>query len=107
KQQERQKPGPSDNKPHIGIAVAELTPDLAQQLGIPSSVKGVIIGDIEEGSAAAEAGLQVGDVIQEVNHQPIRKVTEFQAQLQSAGSDPMLVVVNREGHHLFFALESR
>jgi serine protease Do len=107
KQQERQKPSPSDNKAHIGVAVAELTPELAAQLGIPTSVKDVIIGDIEEGGAAAEAGLQVGDVIQEVNHKPIRKVTDFQAQLQSAGSDPMLLVVNREGHHLFFALAPR
>jgi serine protease Do len=98
---------PPSSQPRFGLGVTNLTPDLAEKLDLPSSAKGVVIGDIEEGSAAAEAGLQVGDVIQEVNHKPVRNLSEFQSLLPSGGSDPVLLLVNREGHTMFFAITPR
>jgi serine protease Do len=98
---------PPSSQPRFGLGVTNLTPDLAEKLDLPSSPKGVVIGDIEEGSAAAEAGLQVGDVIQEVNHKPARNLFEFQSLLPSGGSDHVLLLVNREGHTMFFAITPR
>jgi len=98
---------PPSTQPRLGLGVTNLTPDLAEKLDLPSSAKGVVIGDIEEGSAAAEAGLQVGDVIQEINHKPVRNLSEFQSLLPSGGSDPVLLLVNREGHTMFFAITPR
>jgi serine protease Do len=104
----RQKPSaPDTTQPHLGIAVMEITPDIAEHLQLPSTVKGVVIGDIEPGSAAAEAGLQVGDVIQEVNRKPVRTVNDFRSEISTRSSDPTLLRVNREGHTLFFALKPR
>ena len=104
----RQKPAaPAPGQPRLGIAVTDVTPDIAQHLKLPAGAKGVVIADIEDGSAAAEAGLQVGDVIEEVNRKPVHNVSEFQSQLSARSSGPVLLLVNREGHTLFVALEPR
>jgi serine protease Do len=104
----RQKPAqPEVSQPRLGVALTELTADIAKQLNIPASTKGVVIGNVEDGSAAAEAGLQVGDVIQEVNRKPIHNVAEFQAAMANRGSDPVLLLVNREGHTVFVAVQPR
>jgi S1-C subfamily serine protease len=44
--------------------------------------------------------LQKGDVIQEVNRQPVNNVSEFQNAVRKGGSDPLLLV-NRGGRTLF------
>jgi len=98
---------PDTNRPRLGIAVADLTPEIARHLQIPKNVKGVVIGQVEEGSAAAEAGLQLGDVVEEVDHKPVRNVNEFHAELIAHRSSPVLLLVNRDGHTLFVAVEPR
>jgi len=98
---------PDTNRPRLGIAVADLTPEIAQHLQIPKNIKGVVIGQVEEGSAAAEAGLQLGDVVEEVDHKPVRNVNEFHAELVAHKSNPVLLLVNRDGHTLFVAVEPR
>ena len=54
-----------------GVGVGDLTPELRQQLKLPAHIKGAIITDINPGSAAYDAGLREGDVIQEINRKPI------------------------------------
>src|SRR5262245_22765631 len=61
-------PAPALNTPAgIGIQTDDLTPEIREQLKIPATIKGVVVGDVAEGSAADEAGVQPGDIIQEVN----------------------------------------
>ena len=60
-----------DNEALKGVAVADLDSRIRQQFNIPSSVKGAVVRDVEEGSAAAEAGLKPGDVILEINRQRV------------------------------------
>jgi serine protease Do len=101
----RQKSAPPEpSQPRLGIAVTELTPELAEHLSLPKTTKGVVIADIEEGSPASEAGLQIGDVIQEVNRKPIKTVSDFQAQVSARRSGPMLLLVNHEGKTMFMAV---
>ena len=57
----------SPQKGKLGLAVAELTPDVRQQLHIPSDVKGVAIQSVRPASPADDASLAPGDVILEVN----------------------------------------
>ncbi len=59
-----------------GISVAELSPQLAHQLDLPNAVRGVVV--IQVDSATGSADLQKGDVIEEVNQQPVTSVAEFQ-----------------------------
>ena len=83
-----------------GVDVSNLDADTAQQLGIPSTTKGVVVTNIDAASQMANSGLQKGDVIQEVNHQPVNNVSEFESAVRKAGDNPLLLV-NRGGVTLF------
>ncbi len=88
-----------------GVTVENLTPDAAQQLKLSAQTKGVVVNEVNPGSRAAEAGLQSGDVIQEVNHQAVKSEGDFQKALGSADkSKPVLLLVNREGNTLYLAV---
>jgi len=85
-----------------GVTVENLDAQTAQQLGLSPAVTGVVVTDIDPSSALASAGLRQGDVIQEVNHQPVKNVTQFQEAIRKAGDSPLLLV-NRKGTTLFLA----
>ncbi|MGB8474489.1 MAG: DegQ family serine endoprotease [Candidatus Acidiferrum sp.] len=83
-----------------GVDVQNLNADIAQQLNISASTKGVVVTNIDPASKMADSGLQKGDVIQEVNHQPVNNVSEFESAVRKAGDNPLLLV-NRGGVTLF------
>ena len=53
------------------LSVADLSDDVRKELKLPSQVKGAVVVDVAPGSSAADAGLQLGDIVQEVNKQPV------------------------------------
>ena len=65
----------------LGIDVRELTPQMAQQLGVKDA-KGVVVGTVKPGSAADEAGLREGMVIETVNKKPVTNADEFKAAMK-------------------------
>lgn len=85
-----------------GVEVQNLTPHTAEELGLPRSTTGVVVADVDPASKLADSGLQKGDVIQEVNHQHVNNVSEFQSAIKKAGDEPLLLV-NRQGRTLFIA----
>ncbi len=77
----------------FGITVRAITPDLADRLGIPSG-KGVVVQDAKQGGFAEDLGLNRGDVILEVNKQPVNNEDDFrhdQSPLKS-GQDVVFLV---------------
>ena len=85
-----------------GVEVANLNSDIAQQLDLPASTKGVVVTGIDPASKMADSGLQKGDVIQQVNKQPVSNVSQFESAVRKAGDQPLLLV-NRGGRTLFIA----
>ena len=85
-----------------GIEVATLNSDIAQQLNLPASTKGVVVTGIDPSSKMADSGLQKGDVIQQVNREPVNNVSQFESAVRKAGDQPLLLV-NRGGRTLFIA----
>ena len=85
-----------------GVSVENLDADTARQLGLPPSTTGAVVTNIDPSSPLAEAGLQSGDVIQEVNHHPVRNVAQLEQALHNAGDHP-LFLINRKGSTLFLA----
>jgi serine protease Do len=81
-----------------GVQVQNLTPAIANQLGISTKVPGVVITSVDPSSAAAAADLESGDVIQEVNRKPVRNVAEYNRALAGAGNQAILLLVNRAGN---------
>ena len=57
--------------------------------------------DVEPDGRAADAGIQPGDVIVEVNRQPVASVDELRAAVRSAPDRPLLLLVHRQGRDLF------
>jgi serine protease Do len=66
-----------------GIDVQELTPDLARQLDLPPGVRGVVITNV----ADASGELRKGDVIEEVNQQPVPTVADYRKAISSLDPD--------------------
>jgi serine protease Do len=76
-----------------GVQLENLTPDIAQQLNLPMSTKGVVVDNVDQGSAAAEAGLQRGDVIVEANHKTVSNTSDLRSALEGTGDQPVLLLV--------------
>lgn len=87
--------------PLAGVVFDDVTSALARQMDLPVN-SGVVVTDIEEGSLAESSGLQPGDVVLELNRQPI---TDFVALQRLADplkpSDLALLLVNRQGTVLY------
>jgi len=94
------------NEAQLGLQVATLTPALASRFDIDPDEEGVIVTDMEEGSQAAEEGIRVGDLIREVNRQPVRNLAEFRRTIGAATGDVVLLRVwsNAGKRNLFVAL---
>lgn len=101
KEQAKAEEGTSD-KALNGVTVENLDAQTARQLGLSASTAGVVVTDVDPSSALASAGLRRGDVIQEVNHQPVKNVSQFEEAMHKAGDNPLLLV-NRKGSTLFLA----
>ena len=88
-----------------GVEVRNLTPDIARQLGLPPGTTGVVIAGVEQGSAAEEAGLQEGDVIMQINRQPVRNIGDFKRLAgKLSKKDSSLFLINRQGRKLFITI---
>jgi serine protease Do len=83
----------------LGLAVANLTPDLRQQLNIPSQVNGAAVENVRPASPADDAGLTPGDVILEVNRHAVEGADAFATQVHSLpyGKDILLLVWSHGG----------
>jgi serine protease Do len=88
----------------LGLAVEPVTPRLAREMGLRDE-HGVIVRDVEADSPAAEAGLRAGDVIVEVNRQPVRSAADMRRQIErGAKGTPMVMLVRRGENSLFVAV---
>jgi serine protease Do len=77
-----------------GLKLGEFSEDERGQLQAPSSVHGAVIEDVQPGSPADNAGLQRGDVVQEVNRKPVKSASDVAQALSSVpkGDDALLLV---------------
>ena len=86
-----------------GVSVQNLDARTARQLGLPPSAKGVVVTDVDPASPAASAGLKEGDVIQEVNRQPVANSGDFARAVKKSNGGSLLLV-NRGGDKVFVAV---
>jgi serine protease Do len=96
----------TDGKEALGLVVQPLTPAVGKELGLHDR-QGVLVRDVEEGSRAANAGLRPGDVVVEIDHQPIRSVDVLRRAVANRKKDtPALFLVHRNDANVFLAVES-
>jgi serine protease Do len=80
-----------------GVTVQSLTPDVRRELQLPEGTSGVVITDLEDDSAAAQAGLQQGDVIMQVNRHPVNTVEEFNKAVKAGASKDSTLLLVKHG----------
>jgi serine protease Do len=92
-----------------GMQVQDMTPEIAQELHTPNA-KGVVIRNVRPDSSAAEAGLQAGDLVLEIDHKKVDSADDFAAMAKASqkdkksalllvqrGSSTLYTVINPEG----------
>ena len=83
-----------------------VTPQLAQELDLPAKA-GVLVRGVEDGSPAASAGLQPGDVIAEIDRTPVGSVDDLERALaRLKPGAPVLLFVRRNDGDLYIAVAS-
>ncbi len=97
--------GSAENSPMSGVHVDDLSPDIRGQLGLKPDVKGVVVTDVPDSSPAADAGLQRGDVIEQINRQNVTSVSEYQRLIREAGKQTLVLLVNRGGNTTFMVVQ--
>jgi serine protease Do len=97
---EQKKPGSSN--PVIdalsGVMVADLEPSVRRQLGVPPGIQGALVADVEQASNSADAGLQRGDIILEINRQLVSGFNDaVRLGRQARGDQILLKIWRRQG----------
>jgi len=91
-----------------GLALRELRPEEREQMGLKDG-EGVLVGGVQPDSPAAEAGVQTGDVILQVNKTSVTSVAEVKSEIAKAESDtPLLLLLRRaDGGNRFATLAAK
>ena len=86
---------------HFGMTVQEITPEMAKHLGL-SEKGGVIITQVREGSPADDAGLEIQDIILQVNKVNISSLKDFLNEIKKAPQEATLLLLIKRGEMNFF-----
>jgi serine protease Do len=97
----------SDQDALDGVEVGDLSPNLRRDYEIPRSVRGALVTNVDEDSNSAKAGLRPGDVIQEINHEPVRNADDAVALSKKAKGNRVLLLVWRDGGSYFLTVNNR
>jgi len=84
----------TSDKPRWGVGIADLTPDVREQLNAPDDLHGAVIERVQPGSPSDDAGLQPGQVIVGVNRHETRSAADVQKALTSIpkGQDALVLI---------------
>jgi serine protease Do len=92
----------------FGMTINPLTPEIARDAEVPANRGGAVIASVERNSAASNAGLVRGDIILEVNRQPVSSVSQVNRALQNVeAGTPVFLLVWRSGQELFVTMTRR
>ena len=97
-------PGDADEglaSDRLGATLAPVTPAAREQLGLDETTEGVVITSLDGSGVAADAGLEVGDVILQVGGAEVRTPGDVNDALHAAKSDAVLMQIERGGSRIF------
>ena len=90
----------------LGMRVDNITPRWSHQLGIEDK-SGVVVTGVAPNSPAEEAGIQVGDIIKEINRKPIRNMKDYESGLSGwERGKPLLLLIKRGGQTFYVSIKA-
>ncbi|MFC1868421.1 PDZ domain-containing protein, partial [Thermodesulfobacteriota bacterium] len=90
----------------LGMAVEEITPEMARQYGLSEKAGGLVVVQVEENSPAGEAGIRKGDIIVEVDQESVRDLAGYKRKIrQYKKGDTILFLMKRESATLYLTLK--
>ncbi|WP_158084324.1 Do family serine endopeptidase [Marispirochaeta aestuarii] len=87
-----------------GMTVVGITDEIRERLDLPRNMGNVMVGAVEQGSPAYNAGFRSGDIIKEVNRTRIESSRDFYRVFNSEESDELIFKVNRQGNDMILGL---
>src|SRR5439155_1307571 len=88
----------------LGVSIQPLTRELAKSFKRDDNT-GALVSAVTAGSPADKAGIRAGDVIVEINRQPVRTVEDLTTRVdKQAKNEPMVLLVNRDGQTMYVAV---
>jgi len=91
-----------------GVAVSDIDQQARREFNIPRNVQGAIVTEVEPDSAAAEAGLKLGDVIEDINHHPVKSAEDaVQLTEDTTNKRTLLRVWGNGGSHYMVVDETK
>lgn len=94
-----------EDENQIGLTVQDLTPDIANSIGLEDT-KGVVVSNVNRDSAAEEAGLLRGDVLLEIGGAQIESVQDFKKAVKGLKKNkPVLLLIKRKENTIFLTLK--
>jgi C-terminal processing protease CtpA/Prc len=103
----RRSTGAMEKGTYAGISVSGVPAVVRDQLELPRGT-GLVVDFVEPGSPAEAAGLQRGDVVQEVNHEVIKSLEDYQKAAAAIKKDEMVrLYVARQGNNLWVAISPK
>jgi len=88
----------------FGLTLQPPTAEMASRYGLDADDQGLLVTRVDPASNAASAGIRQGDLIQEVNRQPVKTFAEFNAAIQQSGARPALVLIKRRNNVIYVTL---
>lgn len=95
------KPAGNAENGKLGITLTPVTPQLAKQFNLPSDSQGMVVSGVDPNGIAASAGIARGDVLLEINRQPVNSAEAVQSALDKAGTGPVALLISRQGATIF------
>jgi serine protease Do len=90
----------------LGVYIQKLTPQIAEQFGLPEKAKGVLVGDVVKDSPAEKAGIKRGDVITKVNREEVNSPEELQDKIRSIKiGEKANIEISRNGKTISFIVK--
>jgi serine protease Do len=89
----------------LGVSLAPMTPEVARELGVSGGEQGVVVTNVVDGGPAERAGMRRGDVILEVNRQPVKQPDDVKSAISKMkAGDMALLRVKRGDQAVFLAV---
>lgn len=103
-------PGSIEGKGELGLALAPVTPDMRQRLGLPDATQGAIVAQVDPTGPAAGKGLRQGDLIVRANGAPVsspKDVIDAVSAAKQADKSTILLLIRRDNTDLFVPVTLR